>query len=211
MGAMASQITSLNIVHSTAYSGGDQRKHQSSASLAFVRGIHRWPVNSPHKWPVTRKIFLFDDVIMPCAYCLRCTVDNGRTKLGSLLSPEASQFEADCRVSRCFPRQQSHLCPHYPKWQHNTCGGMHVYPPRQIKKIFLRFEYRSYNLARAGVFPNQIPWSDFTTVSNFIGGCRRHFLGGYRTPQSPWRWCVVITLWPNDAKYANELGHLSFE
>ena len=42
----------------------DQRKHQSSASLAFVRGILRWPVNSPHKWPVTRKMFPFDDVIM---------------------------------------------------------------------------------------------------------------------------------------------------
>ena len=41
-----------------------QRKHQSSASLAFVRGIHRRPVNSPHKWPVTRKMFPFDDVIM---------------------------------------------------------------------------------------------------------------------------------------------------
>ena len=47
------------------YSGTDQRKHQSSASLAFVRGIHRRPVNSPHKWPVTRKMFPFDDVIMP--------------------------------------------------------------------------------------------------------------------------------------------------
>ena len=44
--------------------GTDQRKHQSSASLAFVRGIHRRPVNSPHKWPVTRKMFPFDDVIM---------------------------------------------------------------------------------------------------------------------------------------------------
>ena len=43
-------------------SGADQRKHQSSASLAFVRGIHRWPVNSPHKWPVTRKMFPSDDV-----------------------------------------------------------------------------------------------------------------------------------------------------
>ena len=44
MGAMASQITSLTVVYSTAYSGADQRKHQSSASLAFVRGNHgvRW-------------------------------------------------------------------------------------------------------------------------------------------------------------------------
>ena len=61
---IASQITSLTIVYSTVYSDADQRKHQMSASLAFVRGIHRGPVNSPHKWPVTRKMFPFDDVIM---------------------------------------------------------------------------------------------------------------------------------------------------
>ena len=64
MGTIASQITSLTIVYSTVYSNADQRKHQSSASLAFVRGIHRRPVNSPHKWPVTREMFPFDDVIM---------------------------------------------------------------------------------------------------------------------------------------------------
>ena len=64
MGTMASQITSLTIVYSTVYSGADETKHQSSASLAFVRGIHRSPVNSPHKWPVTQKMFPFDDVIM---------------------------------------------------------------------------------------------------------------------------------------------------
>ena len=63
MSAMASQITSLAILYSTVYSGADQRNHQSSASLAFVRGIHRLPVNS-HKWPVTRKRFPFDDVIL---------------------------------------------------------------------------------------------------------------------------------------------------
>ena len=64
MGEIASQITSLDIVYSTVYSGADQSKHQSSASLAFVWGIHRGPVNSPHKWPATRKMFPFDDVIM---------------------------------------------------------------------------------------------------------------------------------------------------
>ena len=64
MGAMASQIISLRIVYSNVYSGADGRKHQSFASLAFVRGIHRWPVNSPHKWPVTRKMFPFDNFIM---------------------------------------------------------------------------------------------------------------------------------------------------
>ena len=62
--AIESQITSLTIVFSTVYSDADQRKHQSSASLAFVRGIHRGPVNSLHKWPVTRKMFLCDDVVM---------------------------------------------------------------------------------------------------------------------------------------------------
>ena len=57
MSSMASQITSLAIVYTSVYSGTDQRKHQSSVSLAFVWGIHRWPVNSPHKWPVTRNFF----------------------------------------------------------------------------------------------------------------------------------------------------------
>ena len=71
MGAIASQITSLTIVYSTVYSDADQRKHQSSAALAFVRGIHRGPVNSPQKWPVTRKIFPFDDVIMFVVYLNR--------------------------------------------------------------------------------------------------------------------------------------------
>ena len=64
MGPTASHITSLTIVFSTVYSDAGQRKHQSSASLAFVWGIHRGPVNSPHKWPVTRKMFPFDDVIV---------------------------------------------------------------------------------------------------------------------------------------------------
>ena len=66
MSTMASQITSLTIVYSAVYSGADERIHQSSASLAFVRGILWWPVNSPHKGPVTQKKFPFDDVIMDC-------------------------------------------------------------------------------------------------------------------------------------------------
>ena len=64
MTILASQITSLTVVYSIVYSGVNQRKHQSSASLAFVREIHWGPVNFPHKWPVTRKMFPFDDVIM---------------------------------------------------------------------------------------------------------------------------------------------------
>ena len=55
MGTIASQITSLTIVYSTVYSDADQRKHESSTSLAFVRGIHRSPVN----WPVAENVFIW--------------------------------------------------------------------------------------------------------------------------------------------------------
>ena len=68
MRAMASQITSLTIAYSIVYSGADQRKRQISASLVFVRGIHRWQMNSPSKGSVKRKMFSFDDVIMRIAH-----------------------------------------------------------------------------------------------------------------------------------------------
>ena len=68
MSVVASQITSVSIVCSTVASGADQRKYESSASLAFVQGIHWWLVNSPHKRPVTQKMFPFDDVIIATHY-----------------------------------------------------------------------------------------------------------------------------------------------
>ena len=61
MTAMASHFTG-NYCCSTVSSGAHQRKHQSSASLAIVRWIRRWPVDSPHKW--TRKMSPFHDAIM---------------------------------------------------------------------------------------------------------------------------------------------------
>ena len=64
MSTMVSQITGISIVCSTVGSGADQRKHQSAVSLAFVCGIQWWPVSSPHKRPVTWKMFPFYDVIM---------------------------------------------------------------------------------------------------------------------------------------------------
>ena len=64
MSAFASKLTSLAIVYWTEYSGADQRKHQTSVSLAFLKWIHRWPVNSPYKGPVTWKMSPFDDVII---------------------------------------------------------------------------------------------------------------------------------------------------
>ena len=81
MTAMASQITSVSIVCSIVCSGADQRKHQSFASLTFARGIHRWPVDSPHKGPVTRKMFPFDDVIM---YIRQCCLFDAGTREGTL-------------------------------------------------------------------------------------------------------------------------------
>ena len=77
MNALASQITSLTIVCSTVYSGADQRKHQSSASLAFGRWIHQWPVKSPHRWPVTRKMLPFDDISWDNSWLLHVTLWHG--------------------------------------------------------------------------------------------------------------------------------------
>ena len=83
MSAMASQITGVSIVYPTVCSGVVQRKHQSSASLAFVRGIHRCPVNFPHKGPVTRKMFPFDYVIMGRD---KCTLTHWhRNNMGTIL------------------------------------------------------------------------------------------------------------------------------
>ena len=64
MSALAYQITSVSIVCSTVCSGADQRQYQASASLAFVRGIHQWLVDSLHKGPVTQKMFPFYNDIM---------------------------------------------------------------------------------------------------------------------------------------------------
>ena len=76
MGTIESEITSLTIVFSVVYSDADQRKHQSSTSLAFVWGIHRGPENSLNKWPVTRKMFPYDDVIMACeSQSTACDID----------------------------------------------------------------------------------------------------------------------------------------
>ena len=85
MSPMASQITSLAIVYSTVYSGTDQRKHESSASLAFVRRIHQWPVISPHKGPVTRNMFPFDDTadlsFVIGSYITEVLTDSSQTRI----------------------------------------------------------------------------------------------------------------------------------
>ena len=101
MGAMAFQITSLTIVYSNVYSGADQRKQQSSALLAFVRWIHRWPVNFPHKWPVTREILPFEDVIMMPPFL------DGRQAIYSWLACEMVQIQFDIMTRILFNCYQS--------------------------------------------------------------------------------------------------------
>ena len=117
MGAMASQITSLTSVYSTVHSGADQRKRQSSASLAFVWGIHRWPVNSPHKGPVMREMFPFDDVIMSLndkggVWCARNMAQVG-------MHPEGSFTHARFHVKYLsIPRIQRNTNDDVTKWKH---------------------------------------------------------------------------------------------
>ena len=86
MSDMESEITSLAIVYANVYSGADQIKHQSSASLAFVRGIHRWPVNSPHKGPVTRKMFPVDDVVMKCVIVVASNHSTAGPSAGTMMT-----------------------------------------------------------------------------------------------------------------------------
>ena len=115
MTMLASQITSLTVVYSIVYSGVNQRKHQSSASLAFVREIHRGPVNFPHKWPVTRKMFPFDDVIMLLPYCYpQITFHLSRTL-----------YRTISNLSNChFDDLPKHIAQNYTRFQQRT---KHVY------------------------------------------------------------------------------------
>ena len=99
MGSMTSQITSLATVYSTVHSRADKKNPQGSASLAFVRGIHRWPVNSPHKEPVMRKMFPSDSVNMTSA----------RPKSDSIAIATISDPEPDRRIAFHKRRQATGL------------------------------------------------------------------------------------------------------
>ena len=91
MGAMASQITSLIIVYSAVYSGLYQRKHQTP---------RHWPLcgNSPHKWPVTRKMFPFDDVIMTAS----------TRKVANRLWSNGARIDADIQYNYSFYHHNSY-------------------------------------------------------------------------------------------------------
>ena len=144
MDAIASQITSRTIVYSTVYSGADQRKPQSSASLAFVRGIHRWPVNSPHKWPVTRKMFPFDDVIM--------TIYSWYTTwVTDIASPDRSTVWAFQMLRMRPPSQQQRACLCRHSLTHNLPRMYRSHPWR--KNCFILHRVRDIYI---GLFPNDL-------------------------------------------------------
>ena len=130
MSAKASQIISVSIVYSTVCSCADKRKHQSSVSLAFVRGIRRSPVNSPHKRPVTREMFPFDDVIIQPP-----SVDR--------LKPWAMKTSWPWwhGIPHCGPYTMvARTCMCRPKWVHFSSTGIHYgefYKPSKYQKFFL--------------------------------------------------------------------------
>ena len=118
MGAMASKITSLTNVYSAVYSGAHERKHQSSASLAFVRGIHRWPVNSPHKWRITRKCFHLMTSSFYYLFHVTYLYDN------PISYRKLHQYSSNCSVA-----SQSHLFPKILPHQHwFYCTHIQLHP-----------------------------------------------------------------------------------
>ena len=101
------------IIYSTVCSGAKQRKHQSSASMVFVRGIHRWPVNSPQKGPVTRKMFPFDDVIMSSTcYPMLCK-----------LAWSASKSSCNNSFSKCVLLPDQFFCDDVLLWINDIIDG----------------------------------------------------------------------------------------
>ena len=146
MSAMASQIPSLTIVYSTIYSGADQRKHQSSASLAFVWGSHPWPVNSPHKGPVTRKMFPFDDVIICRLDEILCRLDEILCRLDDLIFKYACPFSASVlrwlSVSKCC----SQHCGWW--WPSNRAPGTNFDPFHRRLYAALGGDELIYNITK---------------------------------------------------------------
>ena len=169
---IASQITSLTIVYSTVYSGVDQGKHQSSASLAFVWGIHRWPVNSPHKWPVTRKMFPFDDVIM-----LMMDVYMAYVRIGGMMSQIIwfISFHVGIRIMENFHRHRNgFIVPAI--WRTNYRNKHRIY---EIKTPIIQLIERGISMGRFVCVQNRHCWSllaIFEPLKNYFITCQKKWL-----------------------------------
>ena len=162
MGVMASQIISLTIVYSTVYPGADQRKHQSSASLTFVRGIYRGPVNSPHKGPVTRKMVPFDDVIMglfvvpQTARDLWLSITQGSIYESTCLSVRQVQCSIILQIPKCMMAS----------WHGNPfCITGHCEESTDSKCIGVLFYVSEKNCwSKISCILSQTPWHSYITL-----------------------------------------------
>ena len=167
MSAVASEITSLTIVYSVVYSGTDQRKHQSSSSLAFVRGIHQWPVNSLHKGPVTRKMLPFDDVIMTGGM-LRAHVKMTITFIYwvVIVSTIITTFEFENHLHHC----------HYHLF--TSAADMELIPHWAVRRPFVRHRFFKSNRLRQPFSQNVFavwPWKLVYRLSGAYKVCKLMF------------------------------------
>ena len=106
-----------------------QRNHQSSASLAFMRAIHRRPVDSPHKGPVMWKMFPFDGVIMNFI----------------VLDGTGGFHKGKLRCHQC-PVDSPHIGPEM--WSFNIFFAVTLNDPLKTRWSFWWFEtlWRSYDV-----------------------------------------------------------------
>ena len=134
MSTVVSQITFISIACSTTCSGTDQRKHQSSTSLAFMRGIHHWPVDSPHKGPVTRKMFPFENIIMT----LQILQSGGSIwpsgRISFIRTPK--DFQGPWEPSHPFCCSKYHL-----KVSHSLCPSIIFLVMTQFTDAYTRHQY----------------------------------------------------------------------
>ena len=132
MSSMASQITSVSIVCSTLCSGADQRRYQSSASLAFVGGIHRWPLNSSHTGPVTR-------IFSICWLYLKYNFHSAALLIYTCADPPTSSWLLQMSWHRLFTKTSAstkltHLSSL--RWMNHTTKRLHYISA--IRKLCLR-------------------------------------------------------------------------
>ena len=154
MSAMASHIISLTVVYSTVCSGANQRKHQSSTLLAFVWGIHRSPVNSPHRGPVTWKIFPFDDVIMSSSdECIGLWNYAEMLAIDSRMNTKLAKIKLTrCQYKSGISNVYSGKCVWYDplQWHHNERHGISYRQPHNCL-LHCLFRHRSKKMSKLHV------------------------------------------------------------
>ena len=193
MTKLASQITSLTVVYSIVYLGVNQRKHQSSASLAFVWEIHRGPVNFPHKWPVTRKMFPFDDVIM-----LYCCNHNHTVKVHfrcysyKFANMRYTEIKKDISYSTLVYKTLRHSNqPNSLRWRHNDHAGVsnHQPPGCLLNRLFRRKSKKTSKLRVTGLSAGNSPGTgefsaQMASYAENVSIWWRHHVG-YRPHREP--------------------------